>query len=112
MEAMETGAPAGVYFGKVLSTSPIQISVDQKMTLGPAQLVLSRNVTDYHTAMEAEWETTEEEGGSGEEAFAMHKHKLTGMLLMTIQNGLSVGDRVILLREQGGQKYVVLDKVG
>lgn len=28
------------------------------------------------------------------------------------EEGLEVGDNVILLQEQGGQKYIVLDKVG
>lgn len=27
-------------------------------------------------------------------------------------SGLKTGDRVILLREQGGQNYIVLDKIG
>ena len=112
VEAVEAGSPTGIYFGKVLSTSPIQINVDQKMTLGPAQLVLSRNVTDYSTAIETEWETTETQGGSGENAFALHSHRVTGAKLTTIYNGLAVGDQVILMRQQGGQKYIVLDKVG
>lgn len=28
------------------------------------------------------------------------------------KNGLSVGNKVVLLQEQGGQKFIVLDKVG
>ena len=31
---------------------------------------------------------------------------------ITIHNGLVVGDKVILIRQQGGQKFVVLDRIG
>ncbi|MDE7299468.1 MAG: DUF2577 domain-containing protein, partial [Lachnospiraceae bacterium] len=33
-------------------------------------------------------------------------------MLITVHNGLAVGDEVILLRQQGGQKYIVWDKIG
>lgn len=111
-EAVEAGKPSGVFFGKVLSTEPLQIKVDQKMVLGAAQLVLTRNVTNYDTAVEAEWETAEVGGGSGEASFELHKHSISGVKLLTIYNGLSAGDQVILIQQQGGQKYIVLDKVG
>lgn len=29
-----------------------------------------------------------------------------------LEEGLNVGDNVILLQEQGGQNYIILDKVG
>ena len=111
-DAADASKPAGVCFGKVISTSPLQIHVDQKLDLGPAQLVLTRNVTDYDTAMTAEWETELTQGGQGEGAYDSHKHRITGIKLVTIHNGLAVGDQVTLLQQQGGQKYIVLDKVG
>ena len=112
VDAVNAEKPAGVCFGKVTGTEPLQILVEQKMTLGMAQLVLARNVTDYETALLAEWETGESSGGSGDEAYAAHKHAISGIKLVTIHNGLAVGDEVILLQQQGGQKYIVLDKVG
>ena len=111
-EAVEASKPSGVCFGKVINTSPLQIHVDQKMDLGPAQLVLTRNVTDYETALTAEWETELAKGGQGEGAYDSHMHRISGIKLVTIHNGLAVGDQVILLQQQGGQKYIVLDKVG
>lgn len=79
-----------IRFGKVVGVSPLLISVDQKMTLGKAQLVLSRNVTDYETEITVNTE----------------KKKIT------VHNELVVGDEVILFRQQGGQKYVVKDRIG
>ena len=31
---------------------------------------------------------------------------------MTIHNALEKGEEVVLLRMQGGQKYIVLDRIG
>lgn len=112
VDAVEAGKPSGIFFGKVISTSPLQICVEQKMTLGMAQLVLTRNVTDYETAIETEWLTEKTDGGYGEASFEAHEHAIRGVKLLTIYNGLSVGDDVILMQQQGGQKYIVLDKVG
>lgn len=85
-EAVEASKPVNVCFGKVTNDSPLQILVDQKMTLGSAQLVLTRNVTEFTT--------------------------IEGTKQMTFHNQLEKGEEVILLRMQGGQKYIVLDRIG
>ena len=64
--------------------------MDQKLTLGKSQLVLAREVTDYTTEITVDGE----------------KKKIT------IHNGLVVGNEVILLRQQDGQKYIVVHKTG
>ena len=70
-EAGNAACPVQVCFGKVTSASPLKIKIDQKITLGKAQLVIT------HTASKV----------------------------------LETGENVVLLRQQGGQKYIVLDKV-
>lgn len=91
LEAVEASKPTSIVFGKVTSTSPLKINVDQKMTLGKAQLVLARNVTDHKVYISSE--------------------EFTGKRLFTIYNGLVVGDEVIMIQVQGGQKYIVVDRV-
>ena len=51
VEAVNASNPANVLFGKVISEKPLKIKVDQKLILTSAQLVLSRNVTDYTVEM-------------------------------------------------------------
>lgn len=104
-KAVKAEKPVEVCFGKVTSASPLQILVDQKFTLGAAQLVLTRNVT-------VSWNTENKSGGSGESSFASHNHAIIGRKSITVHNGLVVGDEVILIRQQGGQKYVVVDRIG
>ena len=108
--AVNASQPSDFSFGKVISTSPLKILVEQKMTLGAAQLVLTRNVTDYKTRVTVDWLTGTASGGSGDSSFASHNHSVSGTKEMTVHNALQVGDEVILLKKQGGQKYLVLDR--
>lgn len=150
-EAVEASKPVAVMYGKVLSVSPLEINVEQKMVLHPAQLVLTRNVTDYETEVTVHWltetksmnanHTHELSGDISLDSKATispnpdnenitiqnnvtntmaveqkninlsHNHSIDGRKSITIHNGLEVGDEVLLLRMQGGQKYIVIDKV-
>lgn len=112
VEAYEATKPVQVCFGKVISASPLKILVDQKLTLGKSQLVLTRNVTDFTTEVTVSWVTENKSGGSGESSFASHNHAVAGKKKITVHNGLVVGNEVILLRQQGGQKYIVVDRIG
>ena len=117
LDAVNASKPAEICFGKVTSASPLKILVVQKMTLGAALLVLSRHVTDYITTVsiptEYGWVTQSQSGGSGEAAFASHNHNIIiNRQKITVHNGLAVGDEVILIRQQGGQKYIVWDRNG
>ena len=89
VEAVDAGQPSDFCFGKVTSAKPLKILVEQKMTLGSAQLVLTRNVTNFKTKITLE--------GSAE--------------TITIHNGLEKGDEVILFKKKGGQKYLVIDRM-
>lgn len=116
VEAIEAKKPVNVYFGEVISASPLKINVEQKMILGEKQLILSRNVTDFKTKIT---------GGNIQDYYYVgaapnvstvpvspsHKHAI-GKIEITVHNGLAVGDEVILLRQQEGQKFIVWDRIG
>lgn len=125
--ATEAKNPVNVCYGKVTSTSPLKILVEQRFTLGMAQLVLTRNVTDYDIDVTVDVETTSALGShnhsvsleidtgnvsaSTSSANMSHEHSITGRKKIKVHNALKNGDEVILIRMQGGQKYVVIDKV-
>lgn len=111
VEAVNASKPTAIVYGKVISSSPLKISVEQKMTLTSAQLVLTRNVTDYKTYMTVNHVTENKSGGSGESSFASHNHEYKGKKEFIIHNSLVVGDEVIMIQVQGGQKYIVIDRV-
>lgn len=91
LEAVEASRPLQVCYGIVTGTAPLRICVEQKLHLGTAQLVLTRNVTDHKTVIRRAGAEKEE---------------------ITVYNGLAVGEKVVLIREQGGQKYIVADRSG
>ena len=115
IDAMIATKPMEVCFGQVTSVAPLQILVEQKMTLGQAQLVLCRNVTDYKTQITGGNIQNFYYEGSPPNISTLpvspsHVHAI-GKIQVTVHNGLVVGDEVILLRQQGGQKYIVMDKI-
>lgn len=117
LDAVNASKPVHVCFGKVTSVSPLKILVEQKLPLGKGQLVLCQNVTDYVTTVsippEYGWATQNRSGGSGDPSFASHNHDIViSKKKITVHNGLVVGDEVILLRQRGGQKYIVVDRIG
>ena len=126
-DATEAKNPVNVCFGKVASASPLKILVGQRITLGAAQLVLTRNVTDYDVDVTVDVETTsalnshnhsveieidtEITSATTSSVNMSHEHSITGRKKIKVHNALKNGDEVILLRMQGGQKDVVIDKV-
>lgn len=118
IDAVEAQKPCIVLFGTVTKEKPLEILVEQKMSLSKAQLILSRNVTNFQTEISfddpniKQAYTTWDMGESSEStprkiAFKEKiKHKIT------VYNALKVGEKVILLRCAGGQRFVVLDRIG
>lgn len=112
VEAVNASKPANMVFGEVISVSPLKIKVDQKLILTSAQLVLSRHVTDYRLSVTMDHNTENASGGSGESAFSSHNHKVVGTKEILVHNALKTGENVILMQLSGGQKYIVIDRIG
>lgn len=110
----ESSKPVNVYFGEVVSKSPLKINVEQKMVLGESQLILTRNVTDYMTTVTVQWNTEIGVLSSDEKTAAPppHLHGIVGTKNFLMHNALEVGDEVILIRQQEGQKFIVIDRIG
>lgn len=106
VDVVNAQKPCNVFYGIVSKVDPLEIVVEQKMTLTVAQLVLSRNVTKHEIEVEfipEEWSTEIEKE---------HKHGITGKKKLTLHNELKAGEKVLLLRCAGGQSFVVIDRVG
>lgn len=85
MGAFESSKPVAVMFGTVNKANPLEVNVEQRFTLTRDFLVLTERLTEYKTTI------------AGQE--------------IVIRKGLQAGDKVILLRVQGGQQYIVWDRV-
>lgn len=115
LEAWEASQPCDCCFGKVISADPLKISVEQKMVLDRQHLVLTRNVTDYKMKITggniADFFYSEElPDGETNPVEPTHVHAI-GTIDMLVHNALKVGEKVVLIRKKGGQKYLVVDRV-
>jgi len=125
-DAVEEGKPVNLVYGVVEKVSPLEVRVDQKLLLTKNFLVLTRNVMDYDVEMEFSHETelsgayehkhsVSTSGGSGASDTnkqPSHKHEYRGKKTYHVLNGLHVGERVVMIRMQGGQRFLILDRIG
>lgn len=135
VEAVEAGKPFAFALGEVTSAEPLKVRIDQKMELVSSQLILTNAVRDYTVSMTVDHETST----AGEEAHAhsysgrtegsggdshmhgysgttsavslSHTHAYKGTKSFKVHLALKKGEKVLLLRTDGGRKYIILDRV-
>lgn len=111
VDAVKASNPAAIVFGTVTSISPLKVNIEQRLTLDESHLVLSSLVSDFEVDLTLNHVTENTSGGTGDSSFASHNHAVTGRKTMTIHLGLQAGETVMLLQVQGGQKYIILDRI-
>lgn len=99
-----------IELGEVVAISPLQIRLDPQTVLPAECIVLTKNTSEWSVDMTVDHNTEDASGGSGDSAYAPHHHGYKGRKTYLVHNGLVVGDKVILLRESGGQRYIALDR--
>ena len=119
-EAVDASGPVQIAFGKVISASPLKIQSEQKAIYTEKMLILTRNVTDYEVDVSVSAQSVvishghdvvDTYTGGGSATPMNHNHPIKGKKKVKVHNALLVDDEVILLRVQGGKKYVVLDRI-
>ncbi len=103
IDAVKAQKPMTAVLGEVVSVNPLQIQIDQKMTLSAAQLILTSAVRDFDV------DITSHDGNVTETANG-HIHAYKGKKRYTIHLALEKGEKVLLLRCDGGQRYIILDR--
>lgn len=119
VEAVRAENPMGVCHGTVTGLSPLEITTDQKLILGEKQLILTNVVRDYTVEMTVDHVTevishghsvTDTYTGGGTAQPVDHSHPYKGRKSFRVHLGLKMGEKVILVRCDGGQQFVVLDR--
>ncbi|RJX40054.1 DUF2577 domain-containing protein [Paenibacillus pinisoli] len=82
--AVDASNPTAVLFAEVTNINPLKVNVDQRFTLPADFLVVPESLTRLEIRL-------------GEP--------------IVIRRGLELGDKVLLLRVQGGQQYIILDRM-
>lgn len=122
--AVEQGVPAAVMPGVVKQVNPLIITVEQHLDIPAEFLLLTDNVRDHWVDMTVDHFTVNDNylntshahsknpPEAGEDDFdSTHKHAYKGRKPFLVHKGLSVGEHVVLIRAQGGQRFIVLNRV-
>jgi hypothetical protein len=82
---VEAGKPVSILYGTITNENPLEVNVDQRFPLSEDFLVVPESMTEFKVTI--------------------------GVIEYVIRKGLKTNDKVILLRVQGGQQYIILDRV-
>lgn len=107
---IQNGEPMEVIVGEVVSVSPLEIKIDPKLTIPEENIILTKNTSEWTMEMSVDHVTENRSGGGGYAEFASHNHEYKGRKKYLVHNQLVVGDKVIMLKETGGQRYIALDR--
>lgn len=97
--AMYASSPVNIEFGVVNSVNPLEVSIDQRKTFTKEFFVIPESLTTYE--LDLSHSHSYSQGSTG--------NALTKPVI--VRRGLEKGDKLILLRMQGGQQYVILDRL-
>lgn len=90
LDVVNASKPVEILYGTVEVASPLAIRVNQNTLLQEIDLVLTRNVSNYSIQF---------------------SESTLGTSTLYLQNSLVQGEKVVLIKFQGGQDYLVLDRV-
>ena len=107
---IQNGEPMEVIVGEVVSASPLEIKIDPKLPIPEENIILTKNTSEWTMEMSVDHVTENRSGGGGYAEFASHNHEYKGRKKYLVHNQLVVGDKVIMLKETGGQRYIALDR--
>ena len=112
LEAVESTKPSDLRYGTVISVSPLKVRISNQFVLPVSMLIVPESLTDHDVEVSTIFTTKDKAGGIEDESFASHNHdvQLTKHTV-TIHNALKVGDKVVLIRQAGGQQFLILDRL-
>ncbi len=103
LQATDASKPVNIFEGKVIQSNPLIIEIEQTNRINSDFLEVSEKLSDhfiYMTAVDNNFDNIAD------------KSKYEERKKYIVYDGLKVGDRVILARKAGGQKYYVIDRIG
>lgn len=89
IDAVNSTKPVEIVLGIVLSTQPLKIELEQKLSLSEAFVIVPEELTDRTVKIIIDGEEKEIE----------------------IKNALQTGDKLALAKIQGGQKYLIISRL-
>lgn len=118
-EVYENDQPTDLRFGTVVSEKPLKVQVTNLFTIPESMLIVPKHLTDHEIEVSLKsdygWVTEDTENGSPlSPTLTTHNHKhdiIQSKKKMFVHNALKNGDKVALIRKQGGQVFYILDRI-
>lgn len=119
VEAVAQQAPTIINYGTVTNDSPLEIIVEDKFKVSASMLLLTADVIDRKTKITFDNPGVVNEVNGYMEPQPTITHNINKLSFLdntikndiTIYDALKIGEKVMLLRIQGGQKFIVLDRL-
>ena len=116
-------SPMDILVGEVKSIEPLKIYVGTvNAELTKDHLILTNAVTDHFVdihvnhltdTIHGEWDTTHSHPDAGSGTIPIdHIHSYSGRKKIKVYNGLQIGEFVVIIKANGGNSYIVLDRIG
>ncbi|WDV47458.1 DUF2577 domain-containing protein [Clostridiaceae bacterium M8S5] len=104
---LESADLADLLYGVVTSISPLKIKINQKLELPSQALLLTSSVIKKEIELKHvhKYEDSTKESSTVKNTQEALKEKII------ITEGLKINNKVMLLKVNNGQKYIVLDKL-
>ena len=120
-QVFENMKPTTILYGTVESISPLKVRIDQKKLLEEEDLILSHFLRDHYVDITVSHKTESIYGSwntnhghpnvSPAPIPTEHRHEYKGRKKILIHYGLKKGEKVALIRIQGGQMYYIIDRL-
>ena len=116
MDAIENSKPADLRLGTVATEKPLSVRITNQFVIPEKLLIVPQHLTEYELEItikpEYNWITEDTQNKVKLSEVEPHKHDIKqDKKKIFIHNKLKVGDKVALLRRQGGQDYYILDRL-
>lgn len=101
VNAIEAKKPVNVSIARITELNPLTVQINPKMVLS-SQLIITQTIQDMIDGYYI---------GEGKRSFLISETSSAEGVTPGELRRLTVGDKVLLIRVQGGQKFIVMDKV-
>ena len=106
---LENSKLSKLEFGTVESVEPLKIRIDQKKVINYYVDITVQHSTD---SIYGSWDTSHDHPGAWKNVIPIdHEHEYKGRKKIMMHYSLKKGEKVVLIRQDGGQLYYILDRI-
>ncbi|MES1046299.1 DUF2577 domain-containing protein [Bacillus sp. Gen3] len=117
VKAVMATNPVNILYGTVENAKPLEIRVHEKLKLTEEFLDIAEHLTRHERIVSVDYQNPKTwpdsvigdaaKDTSSSEGYSKYNLKYAKMIF---ENGLKKGDKVVLLRVQGGHRFLVIDR--